>query len=236
MSDDMNAAQLSAVRLTIARLFTDRPFKQNGGALRRAVTALFPDIAPLHHHSPDGKPDYSLPPVRYIVIDNIPHLVGLGQGRRMVTLVAPVLTRLVAGTSSYKVTGCDFIEDGVMLGVAERLSTYTSRSLWLALNQSNAQRFKRLGSDKERCRLLENILVGNFLSLAKGLGINIANRVLVKLTGFDHKPVRTPHPMLGFRIGYVSNMVLPEFLGLGKMVSKGFGLMRKSQQGRLRCS
>ncbi len=230
MPDAMTADRLSPVHVTVARLYTDRPFRENGSALRRAVTALFPDMPVLHHHRADGRSDYSLPLVRYLVIDATPHLVGLGPGRQAVGLIASQIGRLVTARRSYTVTGSDFIEDGILLGTAERLASYTSRSAWLALNQANANRFKKLDSARDRTRLLEKILVGNFLSLAKGLGINITDRVMLKLIRFHWRIVRTPNPMLGFSVSYVSNMVLPEFLGLGKMVSKGFGLMRPPEQ------
>jgi len=83
-----------------------------------------------------------------------------------------------------------------------------------------------LKSEVDRRRLLERILIGNFLSLAKGLGVHLEAHLQARITSFNHRQVNTPVPMLGFKIQFVSNFLLPEFLGVGKMVSKGFGLMR----------
>lgn len=212
------------VALRVARLYTDKPFTGTGGDLRRAITACFPDNPLLHHHGDGGRFRYSMPDVRFLVIDKTPCLVGLRDGMDMVEVVAKGTKTLKAGRKSYTVTGHDFIEDRMELGIGPGLNQYTSRSPWLALNQKNTTKFFA-ADEKENETLLESILTGNFLSLAKNMEITIRGRVLVKLLAFAAKKVITPNPMRGFEVSFVSNMLLPEFLGLGKMVSKGFGLM-----------
>ena len=213
------------MHIHVVRLYTDRHFKASGGDLRRAVTALFPDNPVLHHHGRKGEVDYSLSQVRYLVLDGLPHLVGLGEGSEVLREIAGKISLLTVGQRHYKITGRDFIEDGVHIGSGD-LSSYISRTPWLALNQRNMTLFNQLKTDEDRCRLLENILTGNFLSLAKGLNMQIKTRLQTKIINFKCRRVNTPVPMLGFKVQFVSNFLLPEFLGVGKMVSKGFGLMR----------
>ncbi|MEA3547903.1 MAG: CRISPR-associated endonuclease Cas6 [Thermodesulfobacteriota bacterium] len=217
------------IQITVARLYTDQPFQGNGGDLRRTVTAHFPDIPLLHHHNPAGESDYSLPQVRYLVIHKIPHLVGLNRGRKMVAMVAEKTSELTVGRQSYDITGHDFIEEGIILGLSSGLTTYTNRSPWLALNQNNANKFQKLSQKAEKRELLERILIGNFLSLAKGLDIRLQSRILLRVVSFHWRKIKTPNSLLGFQVSFVSNLILPEFLGLGKMVSKGYGLMKKQE-------
>lgn len=212
------------VHIRVARIFTDHPFMGTGGDLRRAITALFPNNSLLHHHGAAGKVDYSLSQVRYLVLDGVPHLVGLEKGGEVISGIADKISLLTIGQHRYRVTGIDFIEDGVYIGSNDLLS-YTSRTPWIALNQRNLAKFNQLKTEVDRCRLLERILIGNFLSLAKGLDVHLEARLQAKITNFNHRQVNTPVPMLGFKIQFVSNFLLPEFLGVGKMVSKGFGLM-----------
>ncbi len=219
------ASERHPVSMVVARIYTDRPFSFSPGALRRAVTAAFPDDPLLHHHRSDGGSDYSLSKVRYLVIDGTAHLVGVLDGCPVVEKTAQSIETLQVGPTCLEVTGCDFIQDENYLGVAAELRTYRSRSPWLGLNQDNLRRYNRTRSIEDRNRLLERILTGNFLSLAKGFGIRIDNRILVKIVDVRPRPVRAPQPFLGFRLRFVSNMILPSYLGLGKMVAKGFGLM-----------
>lgn len=224
MDYDLNP-EYFPIHLVVARLFTDQPFRHSGSALRRAVTARFPDNPILHHHLLDGSSNYSLPPVRYLVVDYLPLLVGLQQGRETVLTVAGMIDWLIVGRQQYAVTGHDFIEDCTSFGLNPELQSYQTVSPWLALNQKNALKFNKLNGDGERRQFLEKILTGNILSLAKGLGLHVCERIVVKILSFSWQKVHTPQPLLGFQISFVSNVVLPEFLGLGKMVSKGFGLM-----------
>ncbi len=213
-----------AVPVQVARLYTDRFFRAGGSGLRRAVTALFPDDPLLHHHGSGGKVDYSLSRVRYLVLDGVPHLVGLGEGREAVCELSTAIGALRVGEKVYRVTGVDFIEDVEYFGTGG-LVAYASRTPWLALNQANLEKFNEIKGKDQRCRLLERILVGNILSLAKGLDIRFNSRIQVRVTRFSCRRIRTPLPMLGFRVEFVGNVYLPRFLGLGKLVSKGFGLM-----------
>ncbi len=223
--DHVLSPELYPIHLIVARIFTDRPFNHSGTGLRRAVTAGFPDDPLLHHHKVDGASDYSLPTVRYLVVDNLPLLVGLGEGRETVISVAGNIEQLVVGRKRYTVVGHDFIEDGVYLGMTPELTTYKTLTPWLALNQKNVKKFNQLKTDHEKRRLLERILTGNILSLAKGLGFHVNAGIAVKIISFSWRKIHTPQPLLGFQATFVSNVIIPEFLGLGKLVSKGFGLM-----------
>jgi len=222
----ISMSESHSAHITVARLYTERSFNATGGDLRRAVTALFPDEPLLHHHSRNGRADYSFSQIRYLVIDGIPHLAGLKQGRSVVSEIAHKLTCLTVGQHHYNVMGCDFIEDGTTIGITKDLLFYKSGSPWIALNKENLIRFNILKKKKEQRALLERILVGNFISLCKGLHLGISARIQARITTFRYRQIRTPVPLMGFSIQFAGNFLVPEFLGLGKMASKGFGLMK----------
>lgn len=214
---------LYPVRLTVLRFYLDVPFQGNGGDLRRAMTAALPDISLLHHHDKAGKSDYSIAQIRYLLLEGIPHIVSFGEGRRIINEIA-LLKQLVVGNTGYQICGYDFIEDGATVGVCDQLMTYRSRSPWLALNQANNGKFRSL-DDAGRKALLNSILIGNCLSILKGLHLRIKARVFSKILDYRIIPAGAHIPMTGIEVHFVSNFLLPDFLGIGKMPSKGFGLM-----------
>lgn len=98
---------------------------------------------------------------------------------------------------------------------------------WLPLNKENYVEYQQLEGIVERYQMLEKILTGNILSMAKGLGVRFDRQVEVKLTelgeprGYVYKGVK----MMAFDAAFKSNVTLPSYLGLGKGVSLGYGMV-----------
>ena len=75
---------------------------------------------------------------------------------------------------------------------------------------------------------LEKILVGNTLSCLKGLGIFVDYLIESYLVSFRTYTVRAHgNPFEAFSARFYLNVDLPNFIGLGKSVSKGFGTIRR---------
>lgn len=221
-------SEIYPIHFRALRLYLDRPFGGYGHDLRRAITAALPDEPLLHHHKADGSSDYSAARVRYLVLDGQPWLLSLLDGKEVVEGVARNLSSLRVGKECYSVTGHDFLEDISYVGVFCGLITYRSRTPWLALNQENQRRFEKVDF-QERRRLLERILVGNYLSAMKGLGVRIRTHIEVHVAGFRRVGIfRLPMAFVGLSVVFHANMLLPEFLGLGKMPAKGYGLMSRA--------
>lgn len=102
--------------------------------------------------------------------------------------------------------------------------TYTIRK-YLPLNQENYFKYKSMESLADKLSLLERCLTGNILSYGKSLGIHFDANVTIKITKVDnvrayrYKDIK----MQGFDIEFKSNVSLPNYIGLGKKVSVGFG-------------
>ena len=100
---------------------------------------------------------------------------------------------------------------------------------WLALNQVHHRRFLELeGNDTEQLQLLESILTGNILSLAKGIGWTVDEQIQVKITELKRLKMLPfkKRQVLAFTLNFQSNVSLPDFVGLGKGASVGFGVVK----------
>lgn len=116
-------------------------------------------------------------------------------------------------------------------GFSDELKTYEIKN-WFALNEENFEKFMRLDKESNRLEFLERILIGNILSFAKGVGWNVAQQIKTKITQIsDYRAFNFKNQqMLGFDIKFTSNITLPDHIGLGKSVSRGFGVIRKAAE------
>lgn len=96
---------------------------------------------------------------------------------------------------------------------------------WLPLNSDNYRKYRELEECSARIAFLENVLIGNLLSFAKGLGIDVTEKIICKLLCIDE-----PHivkvkdtKMMAFNAEFKTNLSLPDYMGIGKHVSIGYG-------------
>ena len=76
--------------------------------------------------------------------------------------------------------------------------------------------------------LLEKILIGNIQSMSKSLGYTVLASIEAKI--IELKEVQRKlkgNPMLGFLGTFSVNFEIPDYWGIGKSVSRGFGTGKK---------
>lgn len=100
---------------------------------------------------------------------------------------------------------------------------------WLPLNSQNYQEYRRLEGLAERVAFLENILVGNLLSFAKGVGIEVEGKIYCKLQVVEEPRIAKVKgvKVMSFDVQFCTNMSLPDYMGLGKHVSIGYGTVAR---------
>ena len=76
--------------------------------------------------------------------------------------------------------------------------------------------------------MLRRTLVGNILSMAKGLDYVVTSQIRLDIGRMRHR-MRTVKGvnMLGIECDFMVNFAIPDYLGLGKSVSRGFGAVVK---------
>jgi hypothetical protein len=100
---------------------------------------------------------------------------------------------------------------------------------WIALNQDNYQKYQALTGIAEKIEFLEKKLIGNILAFAKGIEWHVDKQIELKITDLkDPKPVKVKdQKLMGFNATFHTNVFLPNFIGLGKNVSLGYGVVKK---------
>ncbi len=195
--------------------------------LRGFFGRRFSDALLLHHHRPDGTLLYTYPKVQFKVISNTAILLGLGEGAELLKRLWTELDAATLGSERVAVLETRFALRREPIGEAAQPIGYRFQTPWLALNQSNHGEFSGLATAAERARKLESVLVGNLLSLAKAFGHNVRVRLSADCSGLR---LREAHlkgvPMQAFQGPFRVNFRIPALAGLGKSVSRGFGVVQ----------
>lgn len=176
----------------------------------------------LHNHGSAGRDIYRYPLVQYKIIEGMPAIVAAEAGIKEIYPLILERETLLLGQQTFP---CGTVVQDITwetVGELNTLRRYRFCTPWFALNQENYRKYDALDQEGKR-ELLERILTGNILSLAKGLGIVVERRLQVEtnlrecLVPFKHEVVT------GFEGSFSVNFSIPGLLGLGKSVSRGFG-------------
>ena len=194
--------------------------------LRGAFGNLLRDDSLFHQHDSNGKPVYRYPLIQYKILDKKAVVLGLAKGAESLAEIKLLGSTLVIGNSSYEVVQQQTFYSMVGVGFSTNLFHYEFITPWIALNEKNFEKYHKIGDQRRRKNLLTKILTGNLLSMSKGIEYNAKNTIYIEIFHFEEvKTSLKGNPMLGFYARFASNFIIPNLWGVGKSVSRGFGVV-----------
>ena len=100
---------------------------------------------------------------------------------------------------------------------------------WLPLNQDNYIKFKALEDLTEKISFLEKIMQSNILSFLQGIDLYVDEKIEVKIKSIRGERLMNykDQQMQAFTLEFRTNVSLPNFIGLGKGSSVGFGVIKE---------
>lgn len=218
------------IKLTQAVIrFPDIRLQQREGhKLRGYFANLFKDRSDLFHNYSleDGQNIYRYPLIQYKVIDKIPMLIGLNDGAVHLINIFLQTKELRIGENIYPVLAKNIEKTEVDTGVCEKLIIYGFKSPWFALNQTNFRKYSDYSPEQKKIQL-EQILKQNILSFFKGIQYFEKERILVKLNIAQHQTKFKDIEMIAFKGSFTGNLILPDYIGFGKSVARGFGCIKR---------
>lgn len=194
-----------------------------GSKLRGFFSNMDRDDPLLHQHLTAGKVAYQYPLIQYKVIRQHPMVVAAGDGIRHI--YPHVLQNDFLYLDGFRYPcGRREIELGEeWLGESRGTLHYRFLSPWFGLNQENFTRYMDLNTPDAKNQLLSKILIGNILSMAKRFGITVGKRLIVLPHLLERRDRFKGETILSFYGGFEVNFRLPNYLALGKSVSRGYG-------------
>jgi len=196
--------------------------------IRGYLGNLFWDNPYAHQHNADGSLIYKYPYIQYKVINGSCLLVGFNEGMEVIKKTFHDLKMLNLNGKLEEVVSKGLESYTTSFSIALEQIQYIFLTSWLALNKKNYETYQRLGTNAKRNEMLEKILVGNIISMSKGLRYTVQGPIQANIIKI--KEVRTSlkgSPMLGFLGNFSVNFEIPDYWGIGKSVSRGFGTVKR---------
>lgn len=168
---------------------------------------------------------YAYPLVQYKVINRVPTLVGLGEGAQLLVELFLKIRTLDIDGREYPILSKHINHQQATVEVGNALNKYRFETLWMPLNQTNHVEYVNADESKQQA-LLQRILQNNILAFLKGVGAYQPDlpRLMILLNVQSQTTTQFKNQtMLAFTGDFVVNATLPDGIGLGKSVARGFG-------------
>ena len=188
------------------------------------INMLQQDNILFHNHEGEGL-RYSYPLIQYKLINRHAAIVCIGEGSEAVSSFFSAYNSEISLAGHHMTLHLQSANcDTVTIGISESLHNYRLTG-WMPLNAENYRHYSDTESISGKCRILENILTGNILAFAKGIGLFFEEKIHCPITDILRQYVLTYKNIkfVGLDILFKSNVLLPSGIGLGKGVSVGFG-------------
>ena len=180
----------------------------------------------MHNHLESGESSYRYPLVQYKVIKNVPMLVGINEGGKLLTSLFLKISELDINGQIYPVYHKNIENRINEIDVIDDLIQYNFETLWMGLNQKNFRLYLQVGSEEKK-ELLKKTLTGNILSFFKGIDYFAENKIMLTANLSEKETKFKDKTMIAFSGNFTTNALLPDYIGLGKSVSRGFGCIIK---------
>ena len=225
-----NITKGNQITQVIVHLRLDRPINgrlTKGKDLRGAIANLYPEKRLLHQHREDGKVDYHYPLVQYKIVKGKCLIVGFCEGAKLLSNIDLVMKTLLLAGEEYKILAKELEINNTSIEITETLQRYRFITPWLALNQKNYQEYRSFSMAEKRNKL-DSLLRSHLLMTAKGLGVWFDKQVYTAINQTKNCSVLFKEQgLIGVYGVLLTNVQLPELIGIGQATSHGFGTIKK---------
>lgn len=192
--------------------------------IRGFIANTYPEYDELHNHNGE-KYIYRYPLIQYKAIGGTPMIMGINEG-------ADILSKLEDSIDNIDISGkkIEIYEKSISylkarLGVSNTLLKYKFISPWMALNEKNYEKYDEANED-EKTEIIKKILIGNILSMCKRFDYTVKEKLIVYVNLETCKINFKNQEMIGFKGEFLVNFYIPDFMAIGKSVSRGFGTVK----------
>jgi len=180
----------------------------------------------IHNHLRNGSFRYSYPLIQFKIIKKNPAIIGINEGIDLLKKVFMEIQNIRIGDLTRQVNEKSIFLQEEEFGVTKDFIDYKFLSPWMALNQENYNKYNRMNR-YDQMVFLKHILRENLKTISKAFNYTIPDVEEVKVDGsFKRKLVNFKNiKMLCFTGNFMMNFNVPDFLGIGKQVARGFGMV-----------
>jgi len=205
---------------------SNQPIREDPVKLRGFFANKFSSYLLLHNHLGKDKFLYRYPRIQYKTIDRAKVILGLEEGINVLQNIYNQCNQIVLDGCSYQIFSKEIVLKEEDFGIAPENTKYKFLTPWFALNEENYRRYKNYNYS-ERSEQLRSILIRNIMATAKAFQYFVKSKIIVKTDLKETSIKFKKKDMIGFFGTFQVNFNLPDYIGLGKSVSRGFGTIKK---------
>ncbi len=189
------------------------------------VNAIGRENILLHNHKDNGL-RYSYPLIQYKRIGGHAAIMCMAEGVKVIDKFLESNNKCVniGRRENINLEVINIDREVFHIGITEEDNIFSLRK-YLPFNQENYAQFENADGIIAKYTIIEKCILGNILSLAKGINVYFEKEIYAKLQNLS-----TPHyykfkniNMIGFDAIIKTNVSLPDYIGLGGKVSFGYG-------------
>ncbi|MCS3924839.1 CRISPR-associated endonuclease Cas6 [Methanosalsum natronophilum] len=216
---------LKKIKVGILTFETKKTIQESSHCLRGFFGSKFVDDNQLHNHNTNSYL-YRYPLVQYKFLESKPYIIGVQEGVESLKTVFDSFETINLNSNIYEIDERIMSIKHQEFGLCDHIIFYEFVTPWIALNAKNYTMYKD-ENEHERINILRKGLIGNILSMSKGLGYTVPSEIKcdIDLIKFDSKYKDTG--FVSFQGVFMTNFEIPDYVGLGKGVSKGHGTIRR---------
>jgi len=198
---------------------------------RGFIGRLFQEHDLIHNHDPEtGRVIYRYPLIQFKLIRRTPAIIAVTD--RAVKLFSEIFLKLDSiriDDVRIPVFEKDLQVEDAEFGYTEETFMYEFISSWIGLNQKNYGRYMKSSDTEERNRILKRALIGNLLSMSKYFDhwLDREQKIRAEIRVKERQVNLKGKSMIGFSGVFKANFLIPDHLGIGKSVSRGFGAVER---------
>ncbi|MGD9489451.1 MAG: CRISPR-associated endonuclease Cas6 [Calditrichaceae bacterium] len=229
VENQQKAEQLQLVRTIRLTFPVDSFTPADIPRLRAFLARQFPDYHEFHNHTGNGGFRWVYPEIQFKFIKGVPCIVGYGPAIDILAGAFMKIQRIEINHKIIEVPERSIEFNQYELGMSPKFIRYRFSSPWMALNEENYRKYNRLDPIEQES-MLNRILWGNIRTLAHAFDYWIEDQDALRVSGhFKMKTQKFKGTVMSTFMGeFIANFFLPDDLGLGKQVARGYGAIRKA--------
>lgn len=209
------------MKFVIAEIKAERKFEnKDAEKLRGFIGNRFKEEVLFHNHLDDLTFNYHSSKIQYKVIRGELCIVGIDTGADIILNHLYDLEKINIGGEEIDVK-VEITLKNFDLKVSDKKYKYRFETLWLALNSENYEKYKNGEFD------LSAQIRNNIIEIFKMCSVWAEGKIEAEGIFSENIIQKKDTKMLGFSGEFQTNVELPDYIGLGKRKSIGFGTIRK---------
>jgi len=213
------------IRTVAVRIFTDKPVRKTPYQVKGVMMNQFPDeeIVPMLDGSYRQK--FLYPRVQVKILNEQIYIVGINEGVNSIKAIAKKMDFLDFGNITFQILNNEIEEHQNRFQPVSKLIRYRFVTPWVALNQTTGYRYRNL-NNADRVNFLNRLLGQNIVFMAREMGMELEENIFTKVTLSSLFPRQVDENNWGAFDGeFRANFVLPNYLGIGNGITRGYGTL-----------